>query len=423
MADDVYNSGGTGRYSNSNTAYRGQRDYSVLPRSPSEALEPERAPEPPPGSKQGRQRPMIVFFSRLLTSLVVLGAAVMGLFLLTRQQFDRPGPINYPTVFVVARGEGPAMIARRLEQDGIINSDSLLPGRWIFLIAARRFNVHDKLKAGEFNIKANASVRDILDTLVEGKSILYSVSIPEGLTSYQIVERLKNNADLVGDIAETPPEGSLLPDTYRFARGTSREELIRRMQGEQKKFLDGLWPTRSRDLAPSRPEDVINLAAIVEKEASRADERPRVAAVYLNRLKKRMHLDADPTIIYGASGGKGSLGHPILRSELQDKENPYNTYKNYGLPPTPIANPGRAAIEAVLKPDKTSALYFVADGTGGHVFADTLSEHNRNVAQWRHIEKAARQEERPIPETAGAAASTDKLQTVEIPLPQRNPRH
>jgi UPF0755 protein len=420
MAGDVYNSKGNSRHSS--TAYRGQRDYSVLPRSPSEALEPERAPEPPRGSRHGGQRPVVVFFNRLLTFLLILLPTVAGLFFLIRQQFDRPGPISYPTVFVVAKGEGVSTIARRLEQDGIINSDSLLPGRWIFLIASRRFGVHDKIKAGEFHIRANASVRDILDTLVEGKSILYSISIPEGLTSYQIVERLRSNADLVGDIDEVPPEGSLLPDTYRFARGTSREELIHRMQGEQKKFMEGLWPGRSRDLSLTKPEDVINLAAIVEKEASRADERPHVAAVYLNRLKKRMHLDADPTIIYGASGGKGSLGHPILRSELENKDNPYNTYRNYGLPPTPIANPGRAAIEAVLKPDKTAALYFVADGAGGHIFADTLTEHQHNVARWRRIEKEARDEDHIVDDSGRAPIELDKLQTVEIPLPQRNPR-
>src|SRR5262249_54447133 len=203
------------------------------------------------------------------------------------------------------------------------------------------------------SIKANASLRDVLDTLVEGKSILYSVSIPEGLTSYQTAERLKANGDLVGDILEIPAEGSLLPDTYRFARGTSRDELIRRMQGEQKKFLEGLWAGRSRELANVRPVDIINIAAIVEKEASRADERPRVAAVYWNRLKKGMPLQADPTIIYGASNGKGTLGRAILRSELDDQDNPYNTYKNRGLPPTPIANPARAPIEAALNPPKT----------------------------------------------------------------------
>jgi UPF0755 protein len=415
MPRDVYNSRGDGRYSKQNTAYRGQRDYSILPRSPSEALEPERAPEPPRGARQRPQHPLVVFFNRLMTLLLVGLICVAGLFYLIRRQFDQPGPVAYPTVFVVPRGEGVSAIARRLEQDGIIND------RWTFFIASRYFKVYDKIKAGEYNIKANASLRDVLDTLVEGKSILYSVSIPEGLTSYQAVERLKANPDLVGDILEIPAEGSLLPDTYRFARGTSRDELIRRMQGEQKKFLEGLWAGRSRELTNVKPEDVINMAAIVEKEASRADERPRVAAVYWNRLKKAMPLQADPTIIYGASNGKGTLGRPILRSELDDQDNPYNTYKNRGLPPTPIANPGRAAIEAALNPAKTADLYFVADGTGGHAFAESYADHQRNVAKWRRIEKE-RESEEPAAAPGGWTSSTlDKLQAVDMPLPQRNP--
>ncbi|HZV20364.1 MAG TPA: endolytic transglycosylase MltG, partial [Hyphomicrobiales bacterium] len=168
---------------------------------------------------------------------------------------------------------------------------------------------------------------------------------------------------------------------------------------------------------------VINLAAIVEKEAGRADERPRIAAVYLNRLKKRMRLEADPTVIYGASEGRGTLGRPILRSELQDDDNPYNTYKNYGLPPTPIANPGRAAIEAVLKPAKSADLFFVADGTGGHVFAETFAEHQRNVAKWRHIEKERESEQSWGATSAKNTPAAGDLQTVDIPLPQRNPRH
>ncbi|KAI95407.1 aminodeoxychorismate lyase [Rhodomicrobium udaipurense JA643] len=412
MPSDYYNANGNSRYSK-NAAYRGQRDYSVLPRSPSEALEPERAPEPPEGSRGRRQNPIVVFLNRLLTFFLVLLIAVGTTSYVVRLQFDKPGPLAYPTVFVVPRGEGVSAIARRLEQEGIIND------RWTFFIAARYFKVHDKIKAGEYNIKAEASLRDVLDTLVEGKSILYSVSVPEGLTSWQVIERLKANPDLVGDILEIPPEGSLLPDTYRFARGTSRDELIRRMQGEQKKFIEGLWATRSRDLALTTPEQVINLAAIVEKEASRADERPRVAAVYLNRLKKRMRLEADPTIIYGASGGKGTLGRPILKSEVEDETNPYNTYRNAGLPPTPIANPGRAAIEAVLKPAKSGDLFFVADGTGAHVFAETYSDHQKNVARWRAIERSQREEKAADP--AADAVALDKLQAVDIPLPQRNP--
>jgi UPF0755 protein len=416
MPGDVYNSNGNGRYSKPDTPYRGQRDYSVLPRSPSEALEPDRAPEPPRGTRQRRQHPLVVFFNRLITFLLVIMISVAGLFYVIRLQFDRSGPLGYPTVFVVPRGEGVGAIARRLEQDGIIND------RWTFFIAARYFKVHDKIKAGEYNIKANASLRDVLDTLVEGKSILYSISIPEGLTSYQVVERLKSQPDLVGDIQEVPPEGSLLPDTYRFARGTSRDEMIRRMQGEQKKFIEGLWASRSRDLQLTKPEDVINLAAIVEKESGRADERPRVAAVYLNRLRKRMRLEADPTIIYGISGGKGPLGRPLLRSEVDNEDNPYNTYRNPGLPPTPIANPGRAAIEAVLKPAKTNDLFFVADGTGGHAFAETFAEHQRNVAKWRQIEKVRdEQNANEADPKAKAPLDVDKLQTVEMPLPQRNP--
>jgi UPF0755 protein len=414
MPRDVYNSKRDSS-SKQNTAYRGQRDYSILPRSPSEALEPERAPEPPRGSRHRPQHPLVVFLNRLMTFLLIVMICVAGLFYLVRRQFDLPGPLTYPTVFVVPRGEGVSAIARRLEQEGIIND------RWTFFIASRYFKVYDKIKAGEYTIKVNASLRDVLDTLVEGKSILYSIGLPEGLTSYQIVERLKNHPDLVGDISEIPAEGSLLPDTYHFARGTSREELIRRMQGEQKKFLEGLWAARSRELQSVKPEDVINIAAIVEKEASHADERPRVAAVYWNRLKRGMPLQADPTIIYGASSGKGTLGRPILRSELQDEDNPYNTYKNKGLPPTPIANPGRAALEAALNPAKTSDLYFVADGTGGHAFAETYADHQKNVAKWRRIEKE-RDADQPAPAAAGWSSTTlDKLQAVDVPLPQRNP--
>ncbi len=418
MARDVYNSKGGRLTSKQSMAYRGQRDYSVLPRSPSEALEPDRAPEPPRGSRQRRQHPLVVFFNRFMTFLLALLICTAALFYMVRVQFDRPGPLGYPTVFVVTRGEGVSAIAHRLEREGIIND------RWTFLIASRYFKVYDKIKAGEFNIKLHASLRDVLDTLVEGKSILYSISIPEGLTSFQIVERLKSHNELVGDITELPPEGSLLPDTYRFAPGTSREALIQRMQGEQKKFIEGLWPTRARDLPLTTPEDVLNLAAIVEKEASKADERRHVAAVYLNRLRKGMPLQADPTIIYGASNGQGTLGRPILRSELQDKDNVFNTYKHKGLPPTPIANPGRAAIEAVLNPDKSSDLYFVADGTGGHVFAESYADHQRNVAKWRRIEKERTDDEPQVTITpAPEALNLDKLQTVEIPLPQRNPHH
>ncbi len=408
------NAARNGASTRSGTPYRGERNSAIMPRSPSEALEPERAPEPPRGSRQRRQHPAVVFLNRSITFLLALLIVAGGVSYFVRLQFDRPGPLSYPTVFAVAKNEGVTSVARRLEQDGVIND------RWTFFIASRYFKVHNKIRSGEYNIKANASLRDILDTLVEGKSVQFGVTVPEGLTSYQIVERLKANSELVGDILEMPPEGSLMPDTYRVARGTSRQELLIRMQAEQKKFLDSVWPTRSRDVGLSTPDDVVNLASIVEKESGRADERARIAAVYLNRLKKRMRLEADPTIIYGASEGHGNLGRGILKSELESAENPYNTYRNYGLPPTPIANPGRAAIEAVLRPAKSGDLFFVADGNGGHVFAETFSDHKKNVSRWRKAE--AERDDEIFGGAPPVVPDLDKLQTVEIPLPERNPR-
>jgi UPF0755 protein len=224
-----------------------------------------------------------------------------------------------------------------------------------------------------------------VDTLVEGKAILHSITIPEGLTTLQIVERLRENDILVGDIQDVPKEGSLLPDTYKFQRGMSRAQLVERMQQEQSRVLKEVWARKSPDLPIKSPQDLVILASIVEKETGKADERTRVAGVFVNRLNRNMKLQSDPTIVYGLVGGKGSLGRGILRSEI-DQPTPYNTYVVTGLPPGPIANPGRAALEAVASPSRTKEIYFVADGTGGHVFAETYQQHQRNVGRWRQIE-------------------------------------
>jgi UPF0755 protein len=232
-------------------------------------------------------------------------------------------------------------------------------------------------------------MRSVLDTLVEGKAILQSVTLPEGLTSYQIVQRLSDHPELTGKIDLIPREGSIMHDTYRFERGTDRNELIARMQNQQRKFLEKVWPERATDLPFRSIEEAVTLASIVEKETGKVDERPRVAAVFVNRLRKNMRLQSDPTIIYGLSGGKGTLGRGILKTEIQQMT-PYNTYTMKGLPPTPIANPGRAAIEAVLRPAKTNDLFFVADGTGGHRFAETYEQHKEFVAEWRVVEKEIR---------------------------------
>lgn len=378
-------------------------DYGALPRSPSEALEPYHAPEPPMERSGWRQRPVVRFLNNVVTLafLGVIGLAI--LFLFVRTQFDQPGPLGYSTVVVIPKGEGVREIASRLEREGIIGDQRIFVASVVMY-----FRAQSRLKAGEYAIKKHASMREVLDTLVEGKAILHTVSIPEGLTSYQVIERLNSHPELTGTIGLVPSEGSLLPDTYRFARGTDREELIARMQSEQRKFMDKIWSKRASGLPFKTPEEAVNLASIVEREASKADERPRVAAVFVNRLLKNMKLQSDPTIIYGLSGGKGTLGRPILRTEIQQMT-PYNTYTMKGLPPTPIANPGREALEAVLRPAKTSDLYFVADGNGGHVFSETYDDHKKGVGEWRIIEKEirAKQEAAKAEAEKLAAAAAD----------------
>jgi peptidoglycan lytic transglycosylase G len=300
---------------------------------------------------------------------------------------------------VIPKGEGVSGIAERLEHDEVIADRGLFMTSIIYFMYLRGTGA---LKAGEYEFRKQASMRQVLDTLVEGKSIAHKVTLAEGLTSQQIVERIEASPDLKGTITAIPAEGTLLPDTYRFQIGDSREDIIERMQVAQKKFLAKMWEERDPDIVVQTPEEAIILASIVEKETSRADERPLIASVFQNRLRKKMRLQSDPTIIYGLVGGKGVLDHPIQQEEL-DRDTAYNTYKINGLPPGPIANPGRASIEAVLKPAKTKDLYFVADGSGGHTFAPSLDEHNKNVAQWRQIERAKREQERA--EAAAAAAA------------------
>jgi UPF0755 protein len=229
--------------------------------------------------------------------------------------------------------------------------------------------------------------------------VQHQVTVAEGLTSEQIVQRLLEADMLAGNIREIPREGSLLPESYRFPRGTPRDQVIQRMQQAQKRIIQEVWDHRAPDLPLRTPEQLVTLASIVEKETGRADERTRVAAVFVNRLKQRMKLQSDPTIIYGLVGGKGTLGRPILRSEIE-QPTPYNTYVIEGLPPGPIANPGRAALEAVANPARTKELYFVADGTGGHSFSESLDQHQRNVSRLRALEQQQR-------EGATAAVATD----------------
>jgi UPF0755 protein len=375
------------------------------PRSPSELLEPARAPGAPRQRARGKGKPprrgVITFVNSTLTVLLVLMLLAGGGAYAMKTAYEQPGPLDHSTVVVIPPGEGLTGIASRLQREGVItDSKVLLAGfYWDRVKSYVTGTKFPALKAGEYEIRKSASMRQVVDTLVEGKAILMKVSVPEGLTSYQIVQLLKGHPDLTGELTEVPAEGTLLPDTYKFSRGTERKEIVSRMQADAKKFVSKQWETRSSRVQFKTPEEALIMASLVEKETGKADERDRVAGVFLNRINKRMRLQSDPTIIYIVTGGKGALGRGITRSELDDK-NAYNTYQIEGMPPTPICNPGRAAIEAVLNPAQTSDLFFVADGSGGHAFAATIQEHQKNVQHWRQVEREAKAKAA----AAGAAA-------------------
>ena len=349
-----------------------------LPRSPRAALEPERVPLPSRHSKRARH-PVVVVGNAIFTLLIVLSIAAAAVLFIGRQRFEAPGPLAEDKMVNIPRGLGIRDIADLLQREGVIDQPYVFMGGVIALKA------RGELKYGEYQFTKNSSVADVVDTITEGKVIQHAVTVPEGLTSEQIVARLLENDGLAGQIKEIPREGTLLPETYRFTRGMTREQIIQRMQQAHRRVLQEVWERRMQDLPVKTPEQLVTLASIVEKETGRPDERTRVAAVFVNRLKSKMRLQSDPTIIYGLTGGKGSLGRPILKSEIE-QPTPYNTYVVDGLPPGPIANPGRASLEAAANPARTKELYFVADGTGGHVFSENYTEHQKNVARLRGIE-------------------------------------
>ncbi|ACS55498.1 endolytic transglycosylase MltG [Rhizobium leguminosarum] len=353
----------------------------IIPKSPSEALRPERVPEPPKRSKKARGQ-VVLFLNFIMTlAVLVCVVAIIGFYYAT-STYRNPGPLQTNTNFIVRNGAGLTEIASNLERNAIISD-----ARIFRYLTATHLSAGESLKAGEYEIKARASMRDIMELLKSGKSILYSVSFPEGLTVRQMFDRMLQDTVLEGDLpAALPTEGSLRPDTYKFSRGTKRSEIIEQMAAAQQKLVDQIWDKRDSSLPLRSKEEFVTLASIVEKETGVPDERAHVASVFLNRLGKGMRLQSDPTIIYGLFGGEGKpADRPIYQSDLK-RDTPYNTYVIKGLPPTPIANPGKDALEAVANPWKTQDLYFVADGSGGHVFAATLEEHNANVKRWRKLE-------------------------------------
>lgn len=327
-------------------------------------------------------------------TLLILAVLAVGVVIgWGRAEFTREGPLETETLVPLERGEGLNTITARLAEAGAISNPT------VFRLAARYSGADRELKFGDYMIPPGATMEEVLEIITSGRSFSYNVTIPEGWTSWQVVERLKAVEGLTGEITEIPPEGSLAPNTYAYGRNTTRADLIAQMTTAQEKILEEAWLVRDPETPLKTKEEALILASIVEKETGLAEERPQVASVFVNRLNRGMLLQTDPTVIYGITLGQGSLGRGLRRSEL-DRETPYNTYVIKGLPPTPIANPGKAAIEAVLNPADTEYVFFVADGTGGHAFARTLSEHNANVRAWREIEKKRAEE-------AAAAAAED----------------
>lgn len=371
----------------------------IVPKSASDALRPQAGTPPPRRSKRSRSQ-IVVFMNFVMSTIVLVTIAAFAAIYFGKATFEGPGPLATADTILIRPSTGVTEIAEQLERKGMI-SDARL-----FRIGLRAYGNDGKLKAGEYEVKAAASMHEIMELLVSGKSILHSLTIPEGLTVKQAWRRIAQMEELDGDMPpETPDEGMMAAETIRFTRGMQRSEVVQRLIAEQSELIESIWNRRVSDLPLKDINEFVTLASIVEKETGKGDERSRVASVFINRLNKGMRLQSDPTIIYGIFGGDGKpADRPLYRSDI-DTPTDYNTYTINGLPPGPIAIPGRAALEAVANPSKTDDLYFVADGTGGHVFAKTLDEHNENVARWREIEK---QREAAAQEAAsGSDAETD----------------
>jgi len=365
------------------------------PRSPRVALEPERVPLPNRRSRRVRH-PLVIVGNAIFTVLVLVSLTVGSALYFGKQRFETPGPLPEDKVVDIPRGLGIRDIAALLQHEGVIDQP------YVFIGGVLVMKARGGLKSGEYKFAKQASLADVVDTIIEGKVVQHALTLAEGLTSEQIVTRLLEDTSLTGQIKEIPPEGALLPETYNFTRGATREQMIKRMEEAEQREVKEIWAHRSPDLPFKTPQELVTLASIVEKETGKPDERSRVAAVFVNRLKSKMKLQSDPTIVYGLVGGKGSLGRPIKKSEIE-QQTPFNTYVIEGLPPGPIANPGKASLEATANPARTKDLFFVADGTGGHVFSETYDQHQKNVAKLRSLEHAKAQ----APDQSAAPPGTD----------------
>src|SRR6202795_1286992 len=392
----------------------------ISPRSPRAALEPEQVPPPPKRSDRARN-PFVVVGNAVITIVLVLMIGAGGIYVYGKQKIEAPGPLQEDKIVNIPARAGMTDIAEILQREGVIDNN-----RWAFIGSVFALKARSELKPGEYSFQKNASLRDVIGTMVEGKVVQHAVTIPEGLTSEQIVARLSENDIFAGTVREMPREGTLLPETYKFPRGTTRDQVLQRMQQTQKRVLAEIWERRNPDIPVKTPEQLVTLASIVEKETGKPDERSRVASVFVNRLRQKIKLQSDPTIIYGIVGGKGTLGRPVKRSEIT-QPSPYNTYVIEGLPPGPIANPGRASLEAAANPARTRDLFFVADGTGGHSFTETYDQHQKNVAKLRTIEKQIQNDtvepaaDDSPPAAAGAPADTNPTAATTKPAAPKKP--
>lgn len=312
------------------------------------------------------------FFATALIGVIAVG----GGFFYAKGQAMAPGPLTVQTNVVVEPGMGVANIAEQLHRDGLIADAT------VFKLWARATDRHRRLKAGEFEVPPRASMDALLNLLVSGKTVVRKLTLPEGITVTEAMILIQDAEGLKGAVAAIPDEGWLLPETYHYKWGDERVDMILNMSAAMEDEVRQAWSARPKDLPLASPLELLTLASIVEKETAVAEERPIIAGVFLNRLRKGMRLQSDPTVVYAVTSGAGPLGRALTRDDLKI-DSPYNTYVIKGLPPAPIALPGKAALQAVVHPAETDALYFVADGTGGHVFSKTLKQHNRNVAKWR----------------------------------------
>jgi UPF0755 protein len=327
-------------------------------------------------SRAPRRRTRFAFL--VAGALVVL---VAGAALAAWRAYTGPGPLAEPRAVVVPKGAGVARIGQILEDGGIVAN------RRLFAVFTRIDGIAPRLRAGEFAFVPGASMREAARHLALGQPVQRRLTVAEGLTTAQALALVAAAEGMDGAAPAAVEEGALLPETYLYTWFDGRAQMVARMRRAMDEALKRAWEARAPDLAVASAREALILASLVEKETALAVERPLVAAVFHNRLKRGMKLQSDPTVAYALTGGKGALDRPLARADLE-MDSPYNTYAREGLPPGPIANPGRAAIEAALNPARSDALYFVADGTGGHAFARTLEEHNRNVAKWRALRKS-----------------------------------